>query len=87
MDIFSDQAANDEAYFFWRNKICERVHDPMMQEKLAPTSPPYPFGSKRPSLEINYYDVCTLGFLASLIGIDDSVSARYSTNQTWTLST
>ncbi|KAF8823679.1 hypothetical protein HHX47_DHR9000013 [Lentinula edodes] len=57
MDIFSDQAVNDEAYFFWRNKICERVHDPVMQEKLAPTSPPYPFGSKRPSLEINYYDV------------------------------
>ncbi|KAH7872185.1 uncharacterized protein C8R40DRAFT_1205171, partial [Lentinula edodes] len=57
IDIFSDHAANDEAYFFWRNKICERVHDPAMQEKLAPNSPPYPFGSKRPSLEINYYDV------------------------------
>ncbi|KAJ3884773.1 hypothetical protein GG344DRAFT_60160, partial [Lentinula edodes] len=71
-DIFSDQTTNDEIYFFWRNKICERVHDPVMQEKLAPTSLPYPFGSKCPSLEINYYDVCTFGFLPSPIGIDDS---------------
>ncbi|KAJ3898083.1 hypothetical protein F5879DRAFT_1070272 [Lentinula edodes] len=58
MYIFLDQAANDEAYFSWRNEICERVHYPVMQEKLAPTSPPYPFGSNSPSLEINYYDVC-----------------------------
>ncbi|KAJ3804942.1 hypothetical protein EV368DRAFT_186, partial [Lentinula lateritia] len=57
MDIFSDQPANDEAYFFWQNKICERVHDPVMQEKLAPTSPLYAFGLKCPSLEINDYDV------------------------------
>ncbi|KAJ4492197.1 hypothetical protein C8J55DRAFT_588987 [Lentinula edodes] len=57
MYIFLDQAANDEAYFSWRNEICERVHYPVMQEKLAPTSPPYPFGSNSPSLEINYYDV------------------------------
>ncbi|KAJ3781443.1 FAD dependent oxidoreductase [Lentinula aff. detonsa] len=57
MDIFTDQEANDQAYAFWRSKVCERVHDPEMQEKLAPTLPPYPFGSKRPSLEINYYDV------------------------------
>ncbi|KAJ4469355.1 hypothetical protein C8R41DRAFT_778113, partial [Lentinula lateritia] len=58
MYIFLDQAANnDEAYFSWRNEICERVHYPVMQEKLTPTSPPYPFGSNSPSLEINYYDV------------------------------
>ncbi|KAJ3842985.1 cyclohexanone monooxygenase [Lentinula raphanica] len=57
MDIFTDKKANDEAYTFWRDKVRERVHDQAKQEILAPTIPPYPFGAKRPSLEIDYYDV------------------------------
>ncbi|KAK7042918.1 hypothetical protein VNI00_008654 [Paramarasmius palmivorus] len=56
-DIFTDQAANDEAYAFWRKKVRERLTDPRMQEKLAPTVPPHPFGTKRPSLEQNYYEI------------------------------
>ncbi|KAJ4495080.1 cyclohexanone monooxygenase [Lentinula edodes] len=43
-DIFSDEAANSEAYAFWRTK-------------LAPSIPPHPFGIKRPGLEKAYFEV------------------------------
>ncbi|KAJ8088259.1 hypothetical protein PM082_022331 [Marasmius tenuissimus] len=56
-DIFTNQEANDAAYAFWRKKVRERINDPVMQEKLAPTVPPHPFGVKRPSLEVAYYEV------------------------------
>ncbi|KAL0577461.1 hypothetical protein V5O48_004530 [Marasmius crinis-equi] len=56
-DMFNDQAANDEAYAFWRDKVRARVHDPVMKEKLAPMVAPHPFGTKRPSLEQNYYEI------------------------------
>ncbi|KAJ3790161.1 cyclohexanone monooxygenase [Lentinula aff. detonsa] len=56
-DIGLNQAANDEVYEFWKNKVRERLHDPALQEKLAPSIPPHPFGAKRPSLEQNYYEV------------------------------
>lgn len=56
-DTLFDDRANDYAYAFWRDKVRERIHDPELAEKLAPTTPPHPFGTKRPSLEQNYYDV------------------------------
>jgi len=55
-DILSDEAANRTAYDFWRDKVRARVDDPAVAELLAPTEPPYPFGTKRPSLEQNYYE-------------------------------
>ncbi|KAK7461691.1 hypothetical protein VKT23_008118 [Stygiomarasmius scandens] len=56
-DMFTNKEANDEAYAFWREKVRERIKDPRMKEKLAPTVAPHPFGVKRPSLEQNYYEV------------------------------
>ncbi|KAF5313804.1 hypothetical protein D9758_017918 [Tetrapyrgos nigripes] len=56
-DMFSDKAANDEAYAFWREKVSARIKDPVVREKLAPTVAPHPFGVKRPSLEQRYYEV------------------------------
>ncbi|KAJ4482535.1 cyclohexanone monooxygenase [Lentinula aciculospora] len=56
-DIGMNQAANDEVYEFWKTKVRERLHDSDMQEKLAPSIPPHPFGAKRPSLEQNYYEI------------------------------
>ncbi|KAJ3825897.1 cyclohexanone monooxygenase [Lentinula raphanica] len=50
-DVVVNQAANDEVYEFWKTKVRERLHDPDMQEKLAPSIPPHPFGAKRPNLE------------------------------------
>jgi cation diffusion facilitator CzcD-associated flavoprotein CzcO len=56
-DILLDDKANRLAYDFWRNKVRERIADPVLQEKLAPLEPPHPFGVKRPSLEQTYYDI------------------------------
>lgn len=55
-DILTDDAANRTAYDYWRDRTRERIDDPATAEVLAPTEPPYPFGTKRPSLEQNYYD-------------------------------
>lgn len=55
-DILISEAANRTAYDFWRDKTWERIDDPHVAEVLAPTEPPYPFGTKRPSLEQGYYD-------------------------------
>ena len=55
-NILTDEAANRTAYTFWRDKTRARIDDPTVAELLAPTEPPYPFGTKRPSLEQNYYE-------------------------------
>ncbi|KAG7088623.1 hypothetical protein E1B28_012596 [Marasmius oreades] len=56
-DILSNEDANREAYNFWKEKARERLHDPDVQETLAPTVPPHPFGAKRVCLEQTYYEV------------------------------
>ncbi|MEO1064722.1 MAG: NAD(P)/FAD-dependent oxidoreductase [Actinomycetota bacterium] len=55
-DVLMDEAANRTVYDFWRDRTRERVDDPVTAELLAPDEPPYPFGTKRPSLEQDYYD-------------------------------
>ena len=57
IDILADESANLYAYEFWRDKVRERINDPVLAEKLAPTIPPHPFGVKRPSLERYYYEI------------------------------
>lgn len=56
-DILTNMESNRTAYDFWREKVHERVEDPVVAETLAPSEPPHPFGVKRPSLEQTYYDV------------------------------
>ncbi|MEZ5281238.1 MAG: NAD(P)/FAD-dependent oxidoreductase [Acidimicrobiales bacterium] len=55
-DILLNEQANRLAYDFWRDKTRARIVDPEVAELLAPTDPPYPFGTKRPSLEQGYYE-------------------------------
>ncbi|MEO5901871.1 MAG: NAD(P)/FAD-dependent oxidoreductase [Ilumatobacteraceae bacterium] len=55
-DVLVDERANRTAYDFWRDKTRARISDAATAEILAPTDPPYPFGTKRPSLEQTYYD-------------------------------
>lgn len=55
-DVLIDEEANRTAYDFWRDKTRARITDADTAEVLAPTDPPYPFGTKRPSLEQTYYD-------------------------------
>ncbi len=57
MDIGRDEDANLTAYNFWKERTRARIKDPALHEKLAPDVPPHPFGTKRPSLEQNYYEV------------------------------
>ena len=56
-DMLFVQEANDEAYKFWRDEVRKRIKDPKKQELLAPTDPPHPWGTKRPSLEQRFYEV------------------------------
>ncbi|RDB15964.1 Baeyer-Villiger monooxygenase [Hypsizygus marmoreus] len=55
--IFTDQRTNDEVYTFWQKRVKARINDPEMQRKLAPIVAPHPFGTKRPCLEQQYYEV------------------------------
>ena len=53
-DIRVDKAANDTIAEYVRAQIRRRVSDPAIAEKLTPTT--YPFGTKRPPFETNYYE-------------------------------
>ncbi|KAL1985623.1 hypothetical protein VTN96DRAFT_7603 [Rasamsonia emersonii] len=56
-DILFDLKANREAYNFWAKKTRARIHDPRKRDILAPLEPIHPFGTKRPSLEQDYYEM------------------------------
>jgi cation diffusion facilitator CzcD-associated flavoprotein CzcO len=55
-DMLFDDDANLEAYKFWLKKTRPRIHDPVTRDILAPLEPPHAFGTKRPSLEQDYYE-------------------------------
>ncbi|KAI8266864.1 Cyclohexanone 1,2-monooxygenase [Colletotrichum sp. SAR11_239] len=56
-DLYTDLKANCEAYDFWARKTRGRLQDPVKRDMVAPLEPPHPFGTKRPSLELDYFDV------------------------------
>ncbi|HEX4183408.1 MAG TPA: NAD(P)/FAD-dependent oxidoreductase [Caulobacteraceae bacterium] len=53
-DLIENQAANDTAAEFVRDKIRAIVKDPVVAEKLAPKS--YPIATKRICVDIGYYE-------------------------------
>lgn len=53
-DLLFNKEANETAAEFVRTKIRERVKDPKVAELLTPRN--YPYGTKRPPLETNYYE-------------------------------
>ncbi|KAE8143459.1 hypothetical protein BDV38DRAFT_292051 [Aspergillus pseudotamarii] len=55
-DFLTSLDANREAYNFWARKTRARIQDPKKRDLLAPLEPPYPFGTKRPSLEQDFYE-------------------------------
>lgn len=55
MDTLIDAEANRAAYDFWRDKTAPRVRNPQKRDLLVPKDPPYYIGTKRPSLEQDYY--------------------------------
>src|SRR6202021_2189174 len=56
-DLFANEQSNRAAYDFWRDKTRARIKDPSVAEILAPTEPLHPYGTKRPSLEQNFFDI------------------------------
>jgi cation diffusion facilitator CzcD-associated flavoprotein CzcO len=56
-DLLANEQSNRAAYDFWRHKTRARIHDPALAEILAPTEPIHPYGTKRPSLEQNFFDI------------------------------
>jgi cation diffusion facilitator CzcD-associated flavoprotein CzcO len=53
-DLVLDQRANDYAADFIREKIAEKVDDPVVREKLMPYD--HPFGTKRPPVDSGYFE-------------------------------
>lgn len=56
-DMLFDKKANDQAYNFWVKKTRERITDPEKRDILAPLKAPHAWGTKRPSLEQNFYEM------------------------------
>src|SRR5229473_4363974 len=56
-DLLVKEQSNRAAYDFWRDKTRARIKDPAVAEMLAPTEPIHPYGTKRPSLEQNFFDI------------------------------
>ena len=54
-DMLTDRAANAAASDFIARKIRQRVHDPVIAEKLIPKN--HGFGTRRVPLETGYYEV------------------------------
>jgi cation diffusion facilitator CzcD-associated flavoprotein CzcO len=52
-----NEQSNRAAYDFWREKTRARIKDPAVAEILAPAEPLHPYGTKRPSLEQNFFDI------------------------------
>lgn len=56
-DLLFDSKANDQAYNFWAKKTRARIADPRKRDILAPLKAPHAWGTKRPSLEQNFYEM------------------------------
>lgn len=56
-DYLVDAKANRMAYDFWAEKTRARIKDPKTRDILAPLEPPYYVGTKRPSFEVDYYEM------------------------------
>uniref|UniRef100_A0AC34FYM1 Flavin-containing monooxygenase n=1 Tax=Panagrolaimus sp. ES5 TaxID=591445 RepID=A0AC34FYM1_9BILA len=53
---FKFWVANKVHYDFWAKKVRAMITDPRKRDILAPLEPPHPFGTKRPSLFVDYYE-------------------------------
>jgi cation diffusion facilitator CzcD-associated flavoprotein CzcO len=56
-DLLFDSKANDQAYRFWVKKTRARIADPRKRDILAPLKAPHAWGTKRPSLEQDFYEM------------------------------
>lgn len=78
-DMLFNQKANDEAYRFWRKTVLKRIPDEKKAALLAPEKPPHPWGTKRPSLEQNFYEVVSLPHV-NIIDINENPICEVTAN-------
>lgn len=57
MNVLFEPEANEEAYQFWRAKTLPRIKDAKVGKILAPEKKIHPFGTKRISLESEYFEI------------------------------
>jgi cation diffusion facilitator CzcD-associated flavoprotein CzcO len=60
-DIVRNEDSNRKVYDFWAKKVRQRIKDPRKRALMAPTDPPYFFGTKRVPLEQDYYECVDQG--------------------------
>ena len=58
VDTVIDTKANKCAYDYWVSKTRPRIKDPKKRDMLVPLQAPYYIGTKRPSLEQDYFEMC-----------------------------
>ncbi|OBT73773.1 hypothetical protein VF21_07981 [Pseudogymnoascus sp. 05NY08] len=56
-DYNINKEANAEMYSFWANKVRSRITDPVKRDIVAPLKQFQWIGTKRPSLEVDYYEM------------------------------
>lgn len=56
-EFLLDKEVNAEFYNFWRDRVHARINDAEKREIVAPSKQTHYFGTKRPSLEQDYYEV------------------------------
>ena len=79
-DLILDQAANDTAADFIRDKIAEKVDDPATREKLTPRG--FPFGTKRPSVDSGYFEAFNRDDVSLVDVREDPIAPLSSTRST-----
>jgi cation diffusion facilitator CzcD-associated flavoprotein CzcO len=78
-DVLFNEEANATQYAFWRDQTRKRIKNPILQEKLAPTVAPHPFGVKRPCLEQWYYE-CFNQDNVELVDLNEAPIERLTEN-------
>jgi cation diffusion facilitator CzcD-associated flavoprotein CzcO len=55
-DFLTDKEANKKLYDYWASKTQDRIKDPVKRDIVVPPNQPQYFGTKRHSLEQDYYE-------------------------------
>jgi cyclohexanone monooxygenase len=74
-DILLDERSNELASSFIRDKIVEKVLDPVLREKLTPRG--FPFGTRRPSVDSGYFEAFNRSNV-TLVDIVETPIARFT---------
>ncbi|KAJ3946456.1 hypothetical protein N0V92_013379 [Colletotrichum tropicale] len=77
VDYLIDEKANRSMYEFWKKKTGPRVRDPAKRAIVVPEEPPFPFATKRSSLEQDYYE-CLDQDNVDVVGVKKNPIRKFS---------